>query len=206
MELCRVSLSLKNSQMRRTNVIKDLWLSVQLLNCILHESLLFLQRAFSTGSDPHQLLTFFSLSTHVWTVSRDTAMEKRMGLRSSRRGWAEPWRPPAKVTAAWISQEKNTWRKVYTQPAPWSGITGTLHDMLSTVWPRNQLLLRDPAALAVVLEPVALVKGVSEFFAGKVLLQWLSEGLKISRTCQLTASPELWEAEQTDLNRKAIFG
>lgn len=65
MELCRVSLSLKNSQMRRTSVIKDLWLSVQLLNCILHESLLFLQRAFSTGSDPHQLLTFFSQSTHV---------------------------------------------------------------------------------------------------------------------------------------------
>lgn len=31
--------------------------------------------------------------------------------------------------------------------------------------------VRDPAALAVVLEPVALVKGVSEFFAGKVLLQ-----------------------------------
>ena len=66
--------------------------------------------------------------------------------------------------------------------------------------------VREPAALAVMLKPVALVKGVSEFFAGKVLKQWLSEGLKMSRTCQLMASPELWETEQTDLNRKAILG
>ena len=31
--------------------------------------------------------------------------------------------------------------------------------------------VREPVAMAVMLEPVRLVKGVSEFFAGKVLKQ-----------------------------------
>lgn len=170
--------------MRRTNVIKDLWLSVQLLNCILHESLLFLQRAFSTGSDPHQLLTFFSLSTHVWTVSRDTSMEKRMGLRSS--GEAEQNHGDLQLRSQQPGspRRKNTWRKVYTQPAPWSGITGMLpRHAQHCLWPRNQLLL-EPAALAVVLEPVALVKGVSNSLQEKFLC---SDSVKVLKYPELVS-------------------
>lgn len=56
--------------------------------------------------------------------------------------------------------------KVYTQPAPWSRDNWNAPRHAQHCMTSKSAAGREPAtALAVVLEPVALVKGVSEFFA-----------------------------------------
>lgn len=54
--------------------------------------------------------------------------------------------------------------------SPLSEITEILHHVLTRMTSKSAAV-REPAAPAVMLKPVALVKGVSEFFAGKVLKQ-----------------------------------